>query len=157
MEGTITCVIGRIGCGKSTWADARPGIRLSVDAWMQGLFPDGAGERHDVFTERVKDLLYAEARRLSLLGVPVVLDWGFWTRASRAAAAAELVGLPLEWVWLDPSESVRLERVAGRNRAVASGEAPAEAYFVDEGLAEKAESLFEPPVSGELPGLRILR
>lgn len=59
-------------------------MRFTHDAWMHRLY--GANPPAETFAalwERVDAMIWPYAARLLELGVDVVLDYGFWTRASR--------------------------------------------------------------------------
>ncbi len=148
MAGIIA-VCGKISCGKSTYARAlcreRRAALLSIDEVMLALFPPYLGDRFGEISDRTRALLLGKAAELVAVGIDVVLDWGFWTRAGRddLRAFCRERGVPLEFHWLDPDEDVRRERIAARNRAVEAG--AEQAYFVDENLAAKCEAAFEAP------------
>ena len=80
----------------------------------------------------------------------VILDWGFWTRAWRLEAGSFFSdrGIAHEWHYIDVSDEIWRESIARRNRAVLAGED--DSSFVDDGLLEKLQSLFEPPEPGEM-------
>ena len=44
----IILLIGKICCGKSTYARALGGMLISCDQLMQSMFPGGCGEHHDL-------------------------------------------------------------------------------------------------------------
>ena len=152
-------LIGRLCCGKSTYARRlmaeERAVLLSVDELMQTLFPDGAGEQHDLWAHRCRAYLYAKTRQLAQQGYVPVLDFGFWSRAMRQEAAQALSGLTLDWRYLDIPQSVWQERIARRNAAIETGQQGE--YYVDEGLLAKCEALFEAPTLQELPDMTILR
>ncbi len=151
----VILLIGKVSSGKSTYAKRLPdSVCLSVDEWMLRLFPEGCGEAHDLYARRTRACLYELAKKLAAADVSVVLDWGFWGRALRQEAAEALTGCPLDWRWINPSPVTRDRWIDGRNAAVAANET--EAYFVDDGLAEKCERCFETPTPEELPGLTVL-
>ena len=156
-KGTLTILIGKLASGKSTYAKAHPGsFQLSADRWMRAIFPEGCGPLHEMYSERVFSLLFEDARALTGLGLDVILDTGMWTRASRALAMEAFAGIDTRWVWLDPPEEVRRQRIARRNSDVLAHRAPSD-YVVDDGLFDKCEQLFEPPTAAEIPGLVIIR
>lgn len=148
---TMTC--GRICSGKSTFAerlrDERGGVILSIDELMLALFPDGAGEDHDLYVRRTQDYLLGKALAIVRAGTDVILDWGFWTRASRDEVRAFWAerGIPYEFRYVRTGPEEWRRRIAKRNAAVAAGSPGA--YFVDEGLLRKAEALFEEPGADE--------
>jgi len=116
---------GFIGSGKTTRAKTLErefsAIRLSPDEWMSVLF--GSDPPASDFPRLLADLLtlfesiwIAAARS----GTPVILDYGFWTRASRSRIEERLVelGLPHTWVVLDtPIEECRARNQARQGTA----------------------------------------
>lgn len=154
----IILLIGRIACGKSTYArDQKGTVLLSCDQLMQTLFPGGCGEHHDMLALRAHQYLFRLAKQCADAGATPLLDFGFWTKASRRAAAEALAGYELDWRYLDIPREEWLCRIARRNAAIEAGTADLADYYVDEGLLDKANRLFEEPGEGELPGLTIIR
>ncbi len=153
----IILLIGRIACGKSTYAKRQTGtVLLSCDRLMQTLFPGGCGEYHDLIAPRAHQYLFALARQCADAGATPLLDFGFWTKASRRAATEALAGYELDWRYLDVPEEEWHRRIAARNAAILAGEGDPCDYFVDEGLLDKANRLFEPPTADELPGMTVI-
>lgn len=150
----VTLICGRICCGKSTYAERlrleSKAVLLSIDEIMLTLFGLYAGDRHDEYAERTKQYLYEKSVELVEAGVDVILDWGFWRKEERAAAKTFYAakGIPCEFHYLDISDALWKERVEKRNRAVTAGTAIA--YPVDENLAAKFASRFEPPAKEEI-------
>ena len=154
----IILLIGKICCGKTTYAKSLPGTMLiSCDQLMQTLFPGGCGEHHDVLAERARRYLLALARQCAEAGVTPVVDFGFWTPALRREALDALDGFELDWRYLDVPENEWARRIAKRNAAIQAGQADPSDYFVDEGLLNKVNQLFIPPTEEELPGLAVIR
>ena len=151
-------LIGRLCCGKSTYARQliaeENAVLLSADELMQTLFPQGAGESHDLYALRCRAYLYQKARQLASQGMLPLMDFGFWSRSMRQEAATALAGLTLDWRYLDvPQEEWRV-RIARRNAAIEAGLTGE--YYVDAGLLAKCSALFEAPTQEELPGMKVL-
>ena len=145
----MTC--GLICCGKSTYAKKiraeRNAIILSIDDITLTLFPEGSGEMHDTYVLRAERYLLNLSMQVLHAGADVILDWGFWTRATRNRvrqfyASHGGIKTELHYLRIDPEEWKR--RIEKRN---ASEEA---AYYVDEGLLNKAKALFEEPSAEEV-------
>lgn len=154
----IILLIGKICCGKTTYAKSLAGTMLiSCDQLMQTMFPGGCGEHHDVLAMRARRYLLALARQCAEAGVTPVVDFGFWTPALRQEASEALAGFELDWRYLNVDRTEWQRRIAQRNAAIQAGTADPSDYFVDEGLLQKVERLFVPPTAEELPGLTILR
>lgn len=154
----IILLIGKICCGKTTYASSLPGTMLiSCDQLMQTMFPGGCGEQHDLLASRARGYLLGLARQCADAGVTPVVDFGFWTPALRQEAIDALAGHELDWRWLDVPEDEWARRIAGRNAAIADGTADPSDDYVDAGLLDKVNRLFVPPTAEELPGLTVIR
>ena len=148
----MTC--GRICCGKSTYArklqENRNTVVQSIDDITLALCPEGAGEMHDTYVLRAEQYLLALSLQILESGADVILDWGLWTRAQRERLRAFYTGHGVEneihYLRISPEEWER--RIRKRNAR--QNEEEPQAYFVDEGLLRKVESLFEEPSDTEI-------
>lgn len=146
----MTC--GRICCGKSTYARRlqaeRNAVILSIDEITLTLFPEGAGEQHDIYAGRAEQYLLSLSLQILKAGTDVILDWGLWTRAQRdwfrAFYTERGVEYEIRYLRVDKAEWER--RIRKRNAGQAEDSS---AYYVDEGLLRKVESLFEEPSPDE--------
>lgn len=122
----VILVAGNVGAGKSTYAARLARQRrahvFAVDAWMRTLFfadmPDPPS--HDwalARTQRIDAQILDETRGLAHLGVPVILDLGFFGRAHRAGVRETLGGWGLSSVVhsLDVPKNERWRSVSARN------------------------------------------
>ena len=152
MHAILIC--GKLCSGKTTYAHKlrreRHAVLLSCDEITLALTGLDAGEAFDGIAARTQAYLYDKAAEIVSDGIPVILDWGFWTKASRAYAREFFAsrGIPYTFVYLDVSAEVHSARIVKRNAAVEAGEVLA--YYVDEGLARKFEEKFEVPEDGEI-------
>ena len=80
----------------------------------------------------------------------MILEWGFWTKASRKFAKQfyEDRNIACEMHYLDISDEVWEQRLMHRNQLVLEGKTSA--YFVDDNLAKKFDSIFEMPAKDEI-------
>ena len=146
----MTC--GKICCGKSTYARqlqaAGNAVILSIDEITLSLFPEGAGEMHDIYARRAEQYLLSLSLQVLRTGADVILDWGLWTRAQRDRLRGFWTehGVENEIHYLRISNDEWKRRIRKRNTKQA--EEPS-AYYVDEGLLRKAEALFEEPSADE--------
>nr|WP_281416213.1 ATP-binding protein [Deinococcus aestuarii] len=113
---------GFIGSGKTTFARrlerTLPGLRFSPDEWLVALYgPDLNAEEFPPAFARVMAVIEAQWTRALDLGVPVILDHGFWGRADRDAlrAKAAALGVPLTLYALTLPGGEALRRVRVRN------------------------------------------
>lgn len=154
---SVVMLCGMTGSGKTTLARSLerdlPALRLSVDPWMIALF--GEHMPREVFDARSAALMaiaWDVALRATGLGVHVVLDWGFWQRAERVAAAERVraAGATPLLVVLDVPLTTLERRLAERNAAPS----PERFTVTSEMLAEFA-GRFEPPSDDE--GIALVR
>lgn len=148
--GKAILVCGKICCGKSTYVthlcQEHPAAVLSCDELTLSLFDEFLGEKHDEITGKAQSYLFQKAVELLALGVDVILEWGFWTKASRVSAETFFRdrGFETEWHYIEVSDEVWRQSIEKRN-AVGKG-----SYFVDDGLAEKCADLFQAPDREEM-------
>ena len=121
---TAHLVFGFLGSGKTTLAkrlELRHGaVRFTPDEWMARLF--GEDPPTDTFHDRaasILDIMQPIWVRCLSLGLDVVLDYGFWSRAERdrVRAAVETIGAtPVLWA-VSCSDDEARKRIALRNEA----------------------------------------
>jgi len=116
-------ICGFIGSGKTTYskklAVEKSAFRFSIDEWMIPLY--GEHMERDVFTERMntlQSLFKASALQMLSLNVPVIFDFGFWTKPDRDSvlAWAREHDLEFELIYLDVSVEKCRQRVIKRNQ-----------------------------------------
>jgi len=148
---TLHLLCGFVGAGKTTFARKLEqeirAVRLSPDEWVVGLYGHNppAEKFRDAYS-RVVDLIWQQAVRLLALGLDVILDFGFWSRASRddVRARAASLGVAYKLYFVHCPDDVMRRRVLGR-----STELPADALWIDEAAFELFQTKFEPPGEDE--------
>ena len=82
-------------------------------------------------------------------GLPVVLDFGLWTRADRQEARDYFarLSIPTKLYYLYADEAVRKARVLQRNQQVRQG--LDQSYTIDEDMDLAFSARFEPPAPEE--------
>lgn len=149
----VYLMCGKICSGKSTYAQKlrreHKAAVLSVDEITLALFGQDAGDKLDEYVARAEKYLYAKSLELLECGISVVLDWGFWTRRERDEARAFYGsrGIAYEFCYISIGGGEWRRRIELRNKAVL--DSTLQAYYVDDGLALKFESIFEAPESDE--------
>ena len=150
----VILICGKICCGKSAYAEKirieNNAVLLSADEIMLAVFGQHAGEKHDEYCDNLQKYLFDKSLEIVQTGTDVILDWGFWQKEKRDFAKDfyRQREIPCELHYIDISEEVWRQRLEKRNFAVSAGET--NAYYVDENLAEKFSSLFEPPSDNEI-------
>lgn len=149
---TLHLIVGLPCSGKTTLArqleQDYSALRLSVDAWHTRLFgQDAEDDQHDERHSLIESMLWEIAARVLVLGVDVILDFGFWARSEREeyrARAAQL-GAGSEIHFLNVSGEVLVERLAARNTHL-----PPEVFYIPEASLKRWIPLFQPPTPDEL-------
>jgi predicted kinase len=123
-------------------------LRLTPDEWIVRLYgADVSGEALDAARDPVEDVLWDLAARVLVLGVDVILDFGFWTRGEREGfrSRATQLGARSELHFLNVPEETLLTRLAARN-----GDLPPGTFWIDEARMREWYRLFEAPTEDEL-------
>ena len=150
----VHIMCGKICSGKSTLAkklcDECKGVILSVDEITLSLFGAHPGESHDEYVLKCEKFLYKKSLEIMNQGINVILDWGFWTKKERDEAKwfYRNNNVMYKFYYLDISDTEWKKRIKKRNKDIL--EKGYEAYFVDEGLAQKFQRIFEIPNFDEI-------
>jgi predicted kinase len=150
---TLFLMCGLPGSGKTTLARRlereRDALRLTPDEWIARLYgPRLTPPALDWCRDPVEAVQWELAERALRLGVNVVLDFGFWSRAEREEfrARAAALGAGSELHFLDVPRAELSARVAER----AGAEPPAGTFPVTEAQLDAWWQVFEPPRADEL-------
>lgn len=156
---TLHLMVGLPGSGKTTLArqlEVQYGaLRLGLDEWHIRLFGsdvhEDSGEAdfalHNIRHAAVEALLQETAVRVLVLGVDVILDFGFWGRSERdhLRAVARNLGVDCKIHFTDASEALLLERIKARNADLPPG-----TFHIPEAKLREWMGVFEPPSPDEL-------
>lgn len=152
---TVHLICGKICSGKTFFCrqlvEETGAIVLSCDERMLAMRPDGLfGDQHEAIAAKVQQELLQESLQLTEKGIPIILEWGFWTKENRQQITAfyREKGRDIIWHYMDVSDEQWLKNIAHRNAAVRRGEE--KAYVVDEALKAKLEYSFESPAPEEM-------
>ena len=147
-------ICGNICTGKTFYANqlsaAKNAVILSCDEIENDLFQKNLGEAHDTMANRIQSYLLKKAAEIVIHGTNVILDWGFWRKTDREHTSNyfKTRSISYEWHYMDTSSERRSKYINYRNQAVKKGKSSD--YYVDSGLLEKCNSLFEPPSREEI-------
>jgi hypothetical protein len=114
---TLHLMVGLPCSGKTTLAkqieQERNALRLTPDEWISRLFGAISGDSLDAVRDPAEAVLWDLAARVLVLGVDVILDFGFWTRGEREEFHARAARLG--------AQRSPFPRPAGRRAAIPSG------------------------------------
>lgn len=143
---TLHLLHGFTGAGKTTFAKQLAcgisAMRFTPDEWMVKLYghnPPAA--KFTNYLERVTELIWQMTEQLIQVNQEVILDFGFWSRASRdeARTKASKLNAKTKLYLITASESVMKKRVLQR-----SHELPEGALTIDAHAFELFKEHFEP-------------
>lgn len=147
----IYLVCGFIGSGKTTFAKelarSTSAFRFSIDEWMIPLF--GEHMTREEFNHRLgilTELFKESTEQMVNLGIPVILDFGFWYKEHRVALHywAESISADYELVYLKCSYETCRERAIQRNKSRSS-----KSYEMTDEMLSMFWSWFEEPTEDE--------
>ncbi len=150
----VYLICGKLCCGKTTYSQKlcaeNDVVLLSVDEMTLTVFGQNCGDKHDEYVLNAKKYLLSKSLELIDKNINIVLDWGFWTRKEREFAKDfyKSRGIDCELHYIDISDDVCKARIEKRNKAVLTDKTSA--YYVDENLLDKFNSIFEAPSEDEI-------
>ena len=150
----VYILCGKICSGKSTYSQKlrkdKKAVILSVDDITLTLLGQNGGDTLDVYVEKLEQYFFQKSVEIVETGINVILDWGFWTKTERDFAKEfySSRGIEYEFYYISISDEEWYRRLDKRNKDFL--EKKSDAYYVDEGLAQKFKSIFEIPGKDEI-------
>jgi predicted kinase len=149
---TLFLICGLPGAGKTTLAKqlevSEHALRLCPDEWIEPILPDPNDRQEmDRLRSHIEAIQWELAKRSLTLGMPVILDFGFWSKQEREyfRKEAEKMGATVRLYYLNVELEELWKRLEKRNASL-----PAGSFHVKkEDLIEWAQ-IFEPPGTEEL-------
>lgn len=150
----VYLICGKLCCGKTTYSQKlcaeSDAVLLSVDEMTLTVFGQNCGEKHDEYVLNAKKYLLNKSLEFVDKNINVVFDWGFWTRKEREFTKEFYKShcIDFELHYIDISDDVWKTRIEQRNQTVLTYKTSA--YYVDENLLAKFNSIFEIPSEAEI-------
>ncbi|MGR5322182.1 ATP-binding protein [Vibrio sp. DNB22_19_1] len=121
-QAKVTLLIGKVSCGKTTYArkqqEDNGDVFLSLDELQLNVFGQSpTREQLDNSYDGCENYLKRLALDFLINDVNVILDWGFWSKASRVETKNYFreLGYEVSQIYFDIPLSVRLQRNQKRN------------------------------------------
>ena len=138
-------IYGFVGAGKTTFAkkleQETSAVRFSPDEWMIERYGTNPPvEKFQDYYNEIDALIWKEVEKTVARGGDVILDFGFWDRASRdyARAFAAKHHAEVKLYALTCPEDIMRQRVLERTRSLPPG-----ALVIDENAFELFKTRFE--------------
>ena len=139
-------VHGFVGVGKTTFSKKleveNHMVRFTCDEWMIALFGTNPSKVYfEKYLDKIKYLIWMEAKKFLVLGHDVILDFGFWKKTERDyyKKLALDMGIETKLYNLQCAEEVIIQRVLMRTSATLP-----DAFVIDENALREFKLLFEP-------------
>lgn len=151
----VILICGKICSGKSYYAaqlkEKYNAVILSTDEATFDLIENEQGEFYNVFAAKVNLYLRKKAAEIVKSGANVILDWGFWTKQNRQDISDYFtsLGVNFEWHYIDVDVKTWHKNICERNNRITEGNGGCD-FYVDEGLFNKVQNLFEVPEKSEI-------
>ncbi len=150
----VMLLCGKICSGKTSYSkklcNQNNAVLLSSDELISILFHPKENEYHDKIIAFVHQYLLSKSIEIVHTGTNCVLDWGFWTQLDREKTTNfyKQKGVEIEWYYLDIGNSNWERNIRKRNSDVLNNRTMD--YFVDQGLLEKLDRMFEVPSNDDI-------
>ena len=128
-------------------------LLLSPDVWYIKLFGRNKGAKYNRNQRNVEFIMWTHASRVLSLGVDVILDYGFPTRAERDKyrEMARALGVNFKIHYMDVPVKELYKRITKRNKVILKNfETIEDAFIIFREDMDVCVEKFEAPSSGEL-------
>jgi len=164
-EPKIICIFGKIGAGKTAYAQKliqdTKAVYLGADELMCAMYGShSGGEDYDLAYNIIIEYLRFKAAQIAMAGTTVLFERGLWRKGCREENRDffESNGLAYELHYIDVSDEQWEKQINKRNREISeNGEMSA---FIEDPTLDECKKQFEPPTEDEydvhiLDGVRL--
>lgn len=154
-KGKIILVCGKIGSGKTTYANKvckkLGAVNLNQDEITIAIFGSSFYIEHRglyfKYTQKVCDWIFKKALEFAKVGVNIVIDNGFWSKKERDNLRCFFSdgGVVCELHYIDTPEKQRILNITKRNEEILGGKH--DFYLMQD---EEIYHFFEPPTDDEI-------
>ena len=123
-------------------------LLLTTDKYHIKLFGNDTLEReHDKRHENVEEILWEIAQRVLIIGIDVILDFGFWGKTERIyfKNKSKELGLNFKVHYMDISKEELFKRLERRNKELSN-----EVFRIPKEMMEEFIKVFQPFEENEL-------
>ena len=151
----VIAICGKICSGKSYYSnklkDKENAVILSCDELTSILFDNNLGDKHDEMSKRIWEYLLKKAEEIIKINTNVILDWGFWSKADRQYIKDYFKAKNIDVImhYIDITDNTWSKNIMERNNRILNGEDKSN-YYLDDGLINKLQSLWETPSKDEI-------
>ena len=151
----VILVCGKICSGKSYYANliknSLNAVIISPDEATYELINNEQGEFYNIFSERLGKYLTKKVGEIAQAGANVIFERGLWTKKEREETVKYYkdrnIECELHYVCVD--NETWIKNIAERNKKVKESNGGSD-FYLDEGLKEKLESMWEEPAENEI-------
>jgi predicted kinase len=146
----VILVCGKICSGKSYYSrsikDKYNAVIISPDEATYELINNEQGEFYNIFSERLNKYLTKKVGEIVLAGANVIFERGLWSSKDRQEIKEYYKNMGVEceihYVYVD--DDTWKQNIEERNQRVLNGNGGSD-FYLDEGLMNKLESIWEEP------------
>ena len=148
--GKVVLTCGKICSGKSYYSkqlkEELNAVVISPDEATYELLNNEQGEFYDIFSKRLINYLTKKVGEIAQAGANVVFERGLWSKNERQEVKEyyKSIGIDCEIHYVCVDDETWKQNIAERNKRIEAGNGGSD-FYLDEGLMEKLESLWEEP------------
>ena len=148
--GKVILICGKICSGKSyyikTIKESLNAVVISPDEATYELINNEQGEFYDIFSKRLIKYLTKKTKEIAQAGANVIFERGLWTKKERQEVKEYFkqnnIECEIHYIYVD--NETWNKNILERNKSIKEGTNKKD-FYLDEGLKNKLESLWEEP------------